>query len=270
MERPHFVFIDQPLMLCDALFGLGATTIYRPTDLYFSRPALRLISKYVSRFDAVAATSEAVLASLAPVPGQKRTVIPNGVEYSRFLATDLSALRSGAVYVGALDSRFDWEAIVRMAQAFANLEFSLVGPVTVTAPELPFNVKLQGPMKYQDIPEYLRRFSIGLLPLSADPSNVGRSPMKLFEYLAAGLYVVATGVGGLTSRADLRGCFFYTDKTDAHLALERAMAAGGMNTEGMESARAQDWQEKAKQLLQFAQDVAATQQTHYGAGSIAR
>lgn len=253
MQRPQFVFVDQPLMLCEALFHLGAATIYRPTDLYFGGAPRRLQSKYVERFDAVAATSAQVLAALPAVPGQKRTVIPNGVEYAAFATVDAAARRSGAVYVGALDSRFDWQAIVAMAQARPELEISLVGPLASTVPALPDNVKLRGPIHYPDIPRYLAGFSIGLLPLSADPSNAGRSPMKLFEYLAAGLHVVATGVPGLTSRSDLPGCFFYSDSTDATAALERAVTTKGINAAGRESARAQDWREKAKQLLQFAQ-----------------
>jgi len=256
MQRPRLVFVDQPLMLCEALFELGAVTVFRPTDLYFNRAARLLQLKYVKRFDAVAATSEEVLAALPSVAGQKRTVIPNGVEYSRFVTAEGTAVRSGAVYVGALDNRFDWQAVLSMAQAFPGLKISVVGPVATTVPDLPVNIELRGPMPYRDIPHYLAGFSIGLLPLSADPSNVGRSPMKLFEYLAAGLQVVATGVPGLTSRSDLPGCFFYTDSTKAPAALARAMKIQGINAAGREAARAQDWREKARQLLRFAQSSA--------------
>jgi teichuronic acid biosynthesis glycosyltransferase TuaH len=270
MERPQFVFVDQPLMLCDSLFRLGAVTVYRPTDLYFSRAATRLQSKYVERFNAVAATSAEVLAALPAVPGQRRTVIPNGVEYSRFVAVDAAAARAGAVYVGALDSRFDWRAVVAMARAFPDLEISLVGPVASPVPDLPANIQLRGPMHYAQIPRFLARFSIGLLPLSADPSNAGRSPMKLFEYLAAGLYVVATGVRALTSRTDLPGCFFYSDESDASVALERAVSTDGINAAGMESARAQDWREKAVQVLQFAQSSGTALPATRGANCIAK
>jgi teichuronic acid biosynthesis glycosyltransferase TuaH len=270
MERPQLVFVDQPLMLCGMLFNLGATTIYRPTDLYLEGPARRLQSGYVGRFNGVAATSEEVLGKLPTVSGQRRTVIPNGVEYSRFRAADAATLRAGAVYVGALDHRFDWDAVTSMGRAFPNLKISLVGPVTSVPAGLPTNVEIRGPMDYAAIPQYLARFSIGLLPLSTDPSNVGRSPMKLFEYLAAGLHVVATGVRGLTSRTDLPGCFFYADGTEAHDALARAMAADGVNTAGIESARAQDWREKAKQLLHFAQSTGAPLTATRGADCIAR
>jgi len=256
MQRPRLVFVDQPLMLCEALFELGAITVFRPTDLNFSRAARLLQSKYVKRFDAVAATSEEVLAALPSVAGQKRTVIPNGVEYSRFVTAEGSAARSGAVYVGALDNRFDWHAVISMALAFPELNISVVGPVATAVPALPVNIELRGPMPYRDVPQYLAGFSIGLLPLSTDPSNAGRSPMKLFEYLAAGLQVVATGVPGLTSRSDLPGCFFYSDCTEAPAALARALKIQGINAAGRESARAQDWREKAKQLLRFAQSSA--------------
>ena len=255
MERPDIVFVDQPLMLCKMLFETGATTIYRPTDLYLRGAARRLQSKYVERCGGVAATSGKVLESLPTVTNQPRMVIPNGVEYSRFHAADPAAHRSGAVYVGALDSRFDWDAIIAMARAHPSLKISLVGPVSTIPTGLPPNVEIQGPMSYQDVPQHLARFSVGLLPLSDDPSNAGRSPMKLFEYLAAGLYVVATAVRGLTERPDLPGCFFYTQRGEAAGALGHALAMQGSNTAGMESARAQDWREKARQLLHFARSL---------------
>lgn len=257
MDRPGLIFVDQPLMLCKMIFETGATTIYRPTDLYLHGAARRLQSKYVHRCSGVAATSRKVLESLPEVSGQSRIVIPNGVEYSRFRITAPAAPRTGAVYVGALDSRFDWNAVIAMARAYPSLKISLVGPVSTVPQGLPPNVEIKGPMSYQDIPNHLARFSVGLLPLSDDPSNAGRSPMKLFEYLAAGLYVVATAVRGLTERTDLPGCFFYGGRDQAADTLGRALAVHGSNTAGVESARAQDWCEKARQLLNFARSQGA-------------
>jgi teichuronic acid biosynthesis glycosyltransferase TuaH len=252
MEQPQYVFVDQPLMLCDNLFNLGAITIYRPTDLYLGGSARRLQSCYIERFDAVAATSSEVLRSLPAAAGQPRTVIPNGVEYSRFRASGTLESRSGAVYVGALDARFDWDAVAALARAHPNLRIALVGPADTVPAQLPANVAICGAMNYRDIPRYLQQFSVGLLPLSNSPLNAGRSPMKLFEYLAAGLHVVARGLPALTARDDLHGCFFYSGAEDAPRAMAAAIAVTGPNSKGMDAARAHDWQRKAQQLLDFA------------------
>jgi teichuronic acid biosynthesis glycosyltransferase TuaH len=251
MERPYFLFVDQPLMISPTLFR-GSVSIYRPTDLYLHGAARSLQSKYIGRFDAIAATSQEVLDSLPVVAGQPRTVIPNGVEYGRFRSSSLDGSRSGAVYVGALDQRFSWDVVARMAKAHPRLLISLVGPASVVPAELPSNIELFGPMDYKDVPQYLSKFSVGLLPLSAAPVNAGRSPMKLFEYLAAGLYVVATGLPGFTSRDDLQGCFFYDNDESSLSALSQALDQVAPNQRGVESARNQDWAAKAEELLAFA------------------
>jgi len=252
MERPDYLFLDQPLMLSADLLSRATIAVYRPTDLYLHGMAWHLQTKYVQRFTAVAATSHEVLSSLTPTLNQPRTVIPNGVEYSRFAAPGLPAVRNGVVYVGAFDSRFDWTTVIHMARSLPAIPFSLVGPGALPPGNLPANMRVIGAMKYEDVPQYLRRFAVGLLPLSSDPQNAGRSPMKLFEYLASGLHVVATGLSGLIGRTDLPGVLFYSNPDDAVGALTDALAIGGSNAAGIESARAQDWSVKAKQLLSFA------------------
>jgi glycosyltransferase involved in cell wall biosynthesis len=63
------------------------------------------------------------------------------------------------------------------------------------------NLVLLGPRSYDLIPAFLQHADIGLLPLTSHPANAGRSPMKLYEYGAAGLYVVATATPELVRRS---------------------------------------------------------------------
>ena len=58
-------------------------------------------------------------------------------------------------------------------------------------------------MPYQSIASELHRARVGLLPLSASRENEGRSPMKLYEYLAAGLRVLARSTSTLVERRAL-------------------------------------------------------------------
>lgn len=253
MERPRFIFVDQPLMVSHKLLLRAGTSLYRPTDLYRDGASHRLQAKYIQYFDAVSATSKQVLDCLPAVNGQPRTIIPNGVEYKRFQLTGSEGQRSGAVYVGALDHRFNWSVVARMAKAFPELHISLVGPTDSVPLGLPSNIQLTGPMAYRDLPKHLSHFSVGLLPLSAEPVNLGRSPMKLFEYLAAGLYVVATCLRGFASLDEMQGCFFYARDEEAVGALSKALDQDRPNTTGIDSARNQDWATKAMELLSFAE-----------------
>jgi glycosyltransferase involved in cell wall biosynthesis len=59
------------------------------------------------------------------------------------------------------------------------------------------NVHLLGPKPYGALPSYLKGFALGLLPLRLNAYTQAMFPMKFFEYLAAGLPVVATRIRAL-------------------------------------------------------------------------
>ena len=54
------------------------------------------------------------------------------------------------------------------------------------------NVHFLGYRSYEELPEYLRAMSVGLLPTLLNDYTRSMFPMKFFEYLAAGLPVVST------------------------------------------------------------------------------
>ena len=54
------------------------------------------------------------------------------------------------------------------------------------------NVHLLGRCSYQSLPAYCRAFDVAILPFVVNELTVAANPLKLREYLAAGLPVVAT------------------------------------------------------------------------------
>jgi len=107
-------------------------------------------------------------------------------------------------YAGAIDFRFDAELVVRLAKARPEIEFVIIGSGTdshsLAAPDLQ-NLRWLGTRPYAQLPAYLQHANVGLLPLNDHPANAGRSPMKLYEYAAAGLSVLATRTQELARRA---------------------------------------------------------------------
>ena len=59
------------------------------------------------------------------------------------------------------------------------------------------NVHLLGRRSYDQLPAYFRGMDVALLPLLENPHTEAVFPMKFFEYLAAGLPVVATRIPAL-------------------------------------------------------------------------
>ena len=74
--------------------------------------------------------------------------------------------------------------------------------------------------------------------------------MKLYEYLAAGLAVVARETPGIRESSDL-GIEVYDDDRGADAALERALGHPSPNHAGMDAASSASWERKTDSLEDF-------------------
>lgn len=245
----RLMLVDQPLMSAGPLTRFAETVVYRPTDLYPVGAAAVKQRALLRIAHGVIATSDEVLHALPLHRQIPRMTVENGVEFERF-ALPQSDVRSGAVYVGALDERFDWDALRQFALAVPDAPVRLAGPADSAPAGLPSNVELLGSVPYSDVPDLLARARIGLLPLSDSPSNRGRSPMKLFEYLAAGLRVVSRETPVISAR-NLPGVSTYRTPEEGSALYAANHFLGDMNTRGIDAARLQDWSAKTDEVEKF-------------------
>jgi glycosyltransferase involved in cell wall biosynthesis len=208
--RPDIVFIDEPRLAGLTRRFCDARIIYRPTDLYaqIRRDSTVVVAEryLVQRADKFIATSEPVAAHLRSLGATNILLLENGVDLEHFKPEPEVVNQRDprmAVYVGAMDRRFGYDSIIAAATENPELTFLLLGPVYeegLARLRHLKNVSLHGAVRFSELPLYLRKASVALLPLSDDPANQGRSPMKLFEYAAAGLPVVATATQELLRR----------------------------------------------------------------------
>ena len=249
------VLIDQPLLWDASVRSLSNLVMYRPTDLYPDGLKHALQRRILDEVDGVIATSDEVLRGLGAlrVPS---LVLENGAEVARFAPSvgEGTPRAARCVYVGALDGRFDWERVEAWARAWPDVGFVIAGPDARPPRPVPSNVDIVGPVAYADVPALLHTARVGLLPLSDSPLNAGRSPMKLYEYLAAGLAVVARETPGIRAASDL-GIEVYTDDREADAALERALAQTSPNRAGGDAASAASWERKTDSLEDFLRSV---------------
>lgn len=144
--------------------------------------------------------------------GQKVTVIPNGVDPARF--TNIlrrRRLQSTLFTVGFVGSLKPWHGIRGLVDAFAELhrhapdsQLLIVGDgperemveTQVRKLCLANAVTLTGAVRPAEIPALLAAMDVGVAPY---PRLVNHyfSPLKVFEYMAAGLPVVVTSAGQL-------------------------------------------------------------------------
>ena len=249
------VYLDQPLMVDLALRLAPRTLVYRPTDAHFD-PRSRAAELIALEHSAgIAATSDKTLETVisgTPWSGPS-TTIENGVEFDHFYRpVNVANTRGRVVYLGALDHRFDWELLRALASAHPNVQFDIAGPArSFTADSLPANVTLAGPVPYDSAGEWMSGAAVGLLPLSPDPGNAGRSPMKYYEYLASGLSVLATRVPALSAR-DSPNVWLYSDLADAIRQLPIALNASASDrAAGQRTAEEYSWATRAASLEAF-------------------
>lgn len=245
---PDFMVVDQPLFAGAEDYFAARRVIYRPTDVYTEGLWSKAQQRLVARANGVVATSQPVLDNLR-LPGDKASmVLPNGVDMQRFTRTQPHR-REGAVYVGALDDRFDWEWLRNLAAMNRDVSITVAGTPPRQVPSLPANVSLVGPVPYDELPALLGRHRVGLLPFKRTALNDGRSPMKLYEYMASGLTVLATDVRTVAS-SDAAGLFVARSISDATRMLREALELGS-NDAGRAIAARMDWEQKADDLEAF-------------------
>lgn len=138
-------------------------------------------------------------------PGRPAHLVPNGVDLAHFatatrpetpIPPELQTLPHPVIgFVGSLQYWIDFDLIRALAEARPAWSFALVGPRgrlgrVDRVQGLP-NVHLLGPRPYRDLPGYLRGFDVCLNPYRQDEVARHASPLKLYEYLAAGRPVVS-------------------------------------------------------------------------------
>jgi glycosyltransferase involved in cell wall biosynthesis len=130
-------------------------------------------------------------------------LVPNAADYDHFsqkvprgeIPPELRVLPRPVIgYVGEVADWLDTSLLGALAARHPGWSIVLVGPSTaaarqgLTAP----NIHVLGRRPYAELPRYLAGFDCCLIPFRASPLTAAVSPIKLYEYLAAGKPVVST------------------------------------------------------------------------------
>ena len=170
------------------------------------------------------------------------------------LPTDLAAIPAPRLgVVGMHDSRLDVDALEALAQADASWQIVLVGPVKpgqVDEARLRrhSNIHLLGEKPRSELPGYLRGLAVALVPYRVGELTRNIFPLKLFEYLAAGVPVV---VGGLPELRRFDGTIGVADGPEDYPRLVRqAIAEDGPSERAARVALAAEntWDHRVEQI----------------------
>jgi len=167
------------------------------------------------RADIVFTTSHG-LQEWASLATARSVLLAAGVRYDEFERARSAANPPAALdemprpivgYVGSVRNELDLDLLVRVARRAPDLNFVFVGPLHADASALSAcpNVRLLGPVSHADAVRYMLAFDAGLLPYVVNAYTRDVMPVKLKEYLAAGLPVVSTHLPEVRRFTDRHG-----------------------------------------------------------------
>ena len=160
-------------------------------------------------------------------------------------------------FVGACSAyKLALTSLALLAQKHPEWCFVMIGPVGEGDPETDIlelqrltNVHFLGTRSYASLPSYMKAFDVGLLPLQLNHYTQAMFPMKFFEYLAAGLPVVATAIESLQAHDDL-ALLCQPTAEGFEVAIARALAGEGPSLDKrLAGAHAHTYSQRTKAML---------------------
>lgn len=267
MQRPHLILFN-PFLAGFGEFPFAASVTHVAFDAYGLIPSKAKWSCVIDAAYTSMAQRAIPIAAVAPEllrelhPGGRSLLWPNGIDRADWItlpepepaATGLA--RPVAIYVGALDGRIDPRAIGEISRALGTRG----GTVVLLGPEYNDrtrravadldNVRLVGAVPPTEVPAWIAAADIALVPHVDTQQTRTMSPLKLYEYLAAGLQVVATDL------EPMRGVHEAVTLVDTHGDWGRATSEALSRRRLSEVKRvafveANSWESRSEALLQF-------------------
>jgi glycosyltransferase involved in cell wall biosynthesis len=210
-------------------------------------------------------------------------LVPNGVDTEYFgrvreyvkRETDMLHEYRGRPVVGYVGGIHDWvdvDLIVETALLLPDTSFVLIGPALKSLKQklegIP-NLAYLGPKPYSDLVGYMSYFSVGIIPFKLNLLNESTNPIKLYEYLGAGLPVVSTSMKEVVPHA-AEGVVYVADEPAAFAERIREAVSTADDPrhvgERQRIAGDNSWEERAGLLLDLI-DAALARRGTPGCGS---
>ncbi|XQY91535.1 glycosyltransferase [Metabacillus sp. HB246100] len=155
--------------------------------------------------------------------GKEVEVIENGVEYDLFNTLEitedkrLNQIASPIIgYIGGIKPKLDFAIIRDIAVKHKEATILFIGP-DATGENSDFKESLKipnilwlGKVDPFDVPKYMNKIDIGILPYKKSIYNQAVFPLKLFEFLASGKIVLGMNLPS-TQKYQLEDAYFYYD-----------------------------------------------------------
>ena len=184
----------------------------------------------------------------------------HGVEYDHFaaaldqntpIALELATLPKPILgFFGLIHEWIDLNLVEFMASRHPEWTIALIGKASVDTSGLSKyrNVHVLGRKPYSDLPKYCKAFSVGLIPFQVNELTRNVNPIKLREYLSAGLPVVSTALPEVTYYSD--SCVVARNYEEFERGVVEALRADTLEERRRrsESMKTETWEVKVAEL----------------------
>ena len=209
-KRPvNFVFNPAASVIAGELGE--ETLIYYCVDEYTeftgvaSRSLAEMEEELMRRSDLVIVSADRLYQSKA-AHNPNTILVRHGVDFTHFrraldpateVPEDLARLPRPVIgFFGLIADWVDFDLIRRVAEDHPGGSVVLLGKTTTDTAALESvpNIHLFGRKPYAELPAYCKGFDVALMPFRINELTLNANPLKVREYLAAGLPVVSTAI----------------------------------------------------------------------------
>jgi glycosyltransferase involved in cell wall biosynthesis len=226
-----------------------------------SEKIVRMEKELCERADIVFTTAKTLLE-------RKRAYNPethlasHGVDYAHFaqalapetaVALEIAALPKPIVgFVGLIQDWVDLELIAYVAKKKPDWSIVLIGKALVDTSRLaPYpNVHVLGRKAYAELPSYCKGFDVAIIPFAITELTRNVNPIKLREYLSAGLPVVSSPIPEVALYADQKNVWVARGEEEFLASLETAIMNNAPETKRARSdeMKKETWERKVEDL----------------------
>jgi glycosyltransferase involved in cell wall biosynthesis len=150
-------------------------------------------------------------------------------------------------FFGLIADWVDTDIMAQVAKKYPHGSLVVLGKATTDVSELKKipNVHMLGRKPYSELPNYSKAFDVALNPFRINKLTLNANPLKVREYLAAGLPVVSTNIPEV---AVLGQCRIADSPTAFLEEVEEALKDPGPKIERSDSIRAESWEARLEEI----------------------
>jgi GT2 family glycosyltransferase/2-polyprenyl-3-methyl-5-hydroxy-6-metoxy-1,4-benzoquinol methylase len=134
-------------------------------------------------------------------------MVRNACEYEHFAKAGKTRNQRPVIgYYGAIADWFDADLVADLAERRPDWDFLLVGSTfsaDISRLSKLGNVSLPGEKPYAEIPDWLGRFDVAIIPFQRTPLTEATNPVKAYEILASGKPIVCVPIPEVAALAPL-------------------------------------------------------------------